>query len=381
MLSTENETKAEYVRLAQYELREELGSGQYGVVRQVRCQQTNKDYAMKIISKRRLMKRSGFLRIPPKRKSAGKSSSGPSAYSPLEKVYREIALLRKINHANLVKLVDVLDAPGDGMLYMVFELLPNGETLRIPSEEPLSEETARSYFRDTLEGLDYLHYQYIIHRDIKPANLLLDANNNVKISDLGVSVEVEDSYLISGQVGTPAFMSPELLNPDSGKLSGVYVDLWALGVTLFAFLSGTVPWNDITSIGILSKIMTQPLDFSSISPPISPECEQLISQMLSIDMDERPSTDSLFNNNWLLATGELSARCHEYVDVTDEDINSSVTTVPKLETLIMVKQMLKRHSFRNPFSLNRHSSNHQIRRNISDPEIDKTPPPKKFDSQ
>jgi serine/threonine protein kinase len=49
MLSTENETKAEYVRLAQYELREELGSGQYGVVRQVRCQQTNKDYAMKII--------------------------------------------------------------------------------------------------------------------------------------------------------------------------------------------------------------------------------------------------------------------------------------------------------------------------------------------
>ena len=51
---------------------------------------------------------------------------------------------------------------------------------------------------------------------------------------------------------------------DSGKLSGVYVDLWALGVTLFAFLSGTVPWNDITSIGILSKIMTQPLDFSSM---------------------------------------------------------------------------------------------------------------------
>ena len=62
-----------------------------------------------------------------------------------------------------------------------------------------------------------MHYQYIIHRDIKPANLLLDANNNVKISDLGVSVEVEDSYLISGQVGTPAFMSPELLNPEKAE--------------------------------------------------------------------------------------------------------------------------------------------------------------------
>lgn len=349
MLNQESEG---YVRLAQYELRDELGSGQYGVVRLARSLTTNADYAMKIISKRRLMKRSGFLRIPPKR--AGKSSS-TSSFSPLEKVYREIALLKKIKHPNLVKLVEVLDAPSDGMLYMVFELLANGETLRIPADEPLPEHLARKYFRDTLQGLDYLHYQHIIHRDIKPANLLLDGNNNVKISDLGVSVEVEDTYLISGQVGTPAFMSPELLNPDSGKLSGVYVDLWALGVTLYSFLNGTVPWNDITPIGILNKIMTQTLTFTSTFP-ISPECEKLIRSMLSIELDDRPSTDLLFKDEWVLSVGEMGARCHEFVNVTEDDVVSSVTTVPKLETLIMMKQMLKRHSFRNPFTLARQSS-------------------------
>lgn len=107
-----------------------------------------------------------------------------------------------------------------------------------------------------------VHFQHIIHRDIKPSNLLLDINNNVKISDLGVSVEVEDSYLITGQVGTPAFMSPEVLNPDQKRYSGVYTDLWAVGVTLYSFLFGTVPWNDITPVGINNKIQTQPLKFN-----------------------------------------------------------------------------------------------------------------------
>ena len=85
------------------------------------------DYAMKIISKRRLMKRSGFLRKPPPRKSQnGKVPNKAPVLSPLDKVYKEIALLKKISHPNLVKLIEVLDEPGEDILYMVFELLPNG---------------------------------------------------------------------------------------------------------------------------------------------------------------------------------------------------------------------------------------------------------------
>ena len=109
---------------------------------------------MKIISKKRLIKRSGFLRKPPPRKSAnGVTQAGPAP--PLEKIYREIALLKKLDHPNVVQLIEVLDDPNEDTLYMVFELMSGGESLQIPADKALDEQTSRTYFRDALQGLDY----------------------------------------------------------------------------------------------------------------------------------------------------------------------------------------------------------------------------------
>ena len=100
--------------------------------------------------------------------------------------------MKKLDHPNVVKLVEVLDDPEDDNLYMVFEYLEGGEvgplffcflarylTLiplkvvdEIPTENPLEERSAWLAFRDVVLGLEYLHYQKIIHRDIKPSNLL-----------------------------------------------------------------------------------------------------------------------------------------------------------------------------------------------------------------
>ncbi|VDN45261.1 unnamed protein product [Gongylonema pulchrum] len=74
---------------------------------------------------------------------------------PMQIVQREIAILKKLNHPNIVKLVEVLDDPTDKYLYMVFELLESGPVLDIPTENPLDERIAWSYFRDTVKGLEY----------------------------------------------------------------------------------------------------------------------------------------------------------------------------------------------------------------------------------
>ena len=78
-------------------------------------------------------------------------------------VYREIAILKKIDHPNVVKLVEVVDDPGEDNLYMVFELLERGEVLEIPSDNPLTEEEAIKCFRDVVHGLEYCEYCTVLY--------------------------------------------------------------------------------------------------------------------------------------------------------------------------------------------------------------------------
>jgi serine/threonine protein kinase len=131
----------------------------------------------------------------------------------------------------------------------------------------MTQQAARETFRDTVLGLEYLHYQNVIHRDIKPANLLVTENHRIKISDFGVSYlgrrrrvddtsgdqsesdaqTVDEAIELAKTVGTPAFYAPELchteLDIDQPKI-GPEIDLWALGVTLFCLIYGRVPFHD-----------------------------------------------------------------------------------------------------------------------------------------
>ena len=110
---------------------------------------------MKILSKKKLQKKAGiFGRIAPTRKGSG-GRLIKKAENPLDKVYREIAILKKVDHPNVVKLVEVVDDPKEDNLYMTFELLEKGEVLEIPSDIPLTEEEAIKCFRDVVHGLEY----------------------------------------------------------------------------------------------------------------------------------------------------------------------------------------------------------------------------------
>lgn len=93
-----------------------------------------------------------FSRLPPRKE--GRSGSSPINH-PLQKVYREIAILKKLDHPNVVKLVEVLDDPDEDHLYLVFELLERGQVLEVPTETPLHEDKAWGYFRDVVLGIEY----------------------------------------------------------------------------------------------------------------------------------------------------------------------------------------------------------------------------------
>uniref|UniRef100_A0A3Q3RSB4 Calcium/calmodulin-dependent protein kinase kinase 1, alpha a n=1 Tax=Mastacembelus armatus TaxID=205130 RepID=A0A3Q3RSB4_9TELE len=323
------------IQLNQYKLKSEIGK------------------AMKVVSKKKLMKQCGFPRRPPPRGPKAAQGEQPKILGLLERVYQEIAILKKLDHVNIVKLVEVLDDPAEDNLHMVFELMQKGPVMEVPTDNPLSEEQARLYFRDVILGIEYLHYQKIVHRDIKPSNLLLGDDGHVKIADFGVSNQFEgNDALLSSTAGTPAFMAPETLSDKRKSFSGKALDVWAMGVTLYCFVFGKCPFIDEYILALHNKIRSKPVEFPE-TPKISEELCSLILRMLDKDPDTRITMPDIKMDPWVTQGGTdplpLEEEHCSVVEVTEEDIQNSVKFVPSLSAVILVKAMLRKRSFSNPF--------------------------------
>ncbi|XP_076131458.1 calcium/calmodulin-dependent protein kinase kinase 1 isoform X1 [Alosa pseudoharengus] len=341
------------MRLNQYKLQSEIGKGSYGVVKLAYNEDDDKYYAMKVVSKKKLMKQCGFPRRPPPRGPKAAQGEQPKVLGPLERVYQEIAILKKLDHLNIVKLVEVLDAPSEDKLHMVFELMQKGPVMEVPTDSPFTEEQTRLYFRDMVLGIEYLHYQKIVHRDIKPSNLLLGDDGHVKIADFGVSNQFEgNDALLSSTAGTPAFMAPETLSDVRKSFSGKALDVWAMGVTLYCFVFGKCPFIDEYILALHNKIRSKPVEFPE-TPTISEELKDLILKMLDKNPDTRITIPEIKLDPWVTQKGAdplpLEEEHCSAVEVTEEEVQNSVKCVPSLSTVILVKSMLRKRSFGNPF--------------------------------
>ncbi|XP_036392685.1 calcium/calmodulin-dependent protein kinase kinase 1-like [Megalops cyprinoides] len=341
------------IQLNQYKLKSEIGKGSYGVVKLAYNEDDDKYYAMKVVSKKRMMKQYGFPRRPPPRGSQLNQGDQSKVMGPLDRVYQEIAILKKLDHLNIVKLVEVLDDPADENLHMAFELMQKGPVMEVPTDNPFTEEQARFYFRDIVLGIEYLHYQKIIHRDIKPSNLLLGDDGHVKIADFGVSNVFEgNDALLSSTAGTPAFMAPETLSDDCQNFSGKALDVWAMGVTLYCFVFGKCPFIDEYILALHNKIRSKPVEFPE-TPAISEGLKDLILRMLEKDPELRISIPEIKVHPWVTEDGSNPLPLEEehctVVEVTEEEVQNSVKLVPSLSAVILVKSMLRKRSFGNPF--------------------------------
>uniref|UniRef100_A0A669PV89 Protein kinase domain-containing protein n=1 Tax=Phasianus colchicus TaxID=9054 RepID=A0A669PV89_PHACC len=344
------------VQLNQYKLKDEIGkvnifwlwgwSGNLGW----ECA----GFAMKVLSKKKLMRQAGFPRRPPPRGAKGASEGCLQPRGPIEQVYQEIAILKKLDHPNVVKLVEVLDDPSEDHLYMgkcpQVLLVP---VMEIPTLKPLSEDQARFYFQDLIKGIEYLHYQKIIHRDIKPSNLLVGEDGHVKIADFGVSNEFKGAdALLTNTVGTPAFMAPETLSETRKIFSGKALDVWAMGITLYCFVFGQCPFMDERILSLHNKIKTQTLEFPD-QPEVTDFLKDLIMRMLDKNPESRISVPEIKLHPWVTKNGvELLPTEDEnctLVEVTEEEVENSVKHIPSLATVILVKTMIRKRSFGNPF--------------------------------
>ncbi|XP_071761270.2 calcium/calmodulin-dependent protein kinase kinase 2 [Centroberyx gerrardi] len=346
------------VQLNQYKLKDEIGKGSYGVVKLAYNEDDNTYYAMKVLSKKKLMRQAGFPRRPPPRGAKAAPEGPPQPKGPLERVYQEIAILKKLDHPNVVKLVEVLDDPSEDHLYMVFELVKQGAVMEVPTDKPFSEDQARFYFQDLLRGIEFLHYQKIIHRDIKPSNLLVGEDGHIKIADFGVSNQFEGAdALLTSTVGTPAFLAPETLSETRKNFSGKALDVWAMGVTLYCFAFGVCPFMDERILSLHQKIKTQPVELPEHAD-ISEDLKDLLLKMLDKNPETRISVPQIRVHPWVTRHGAEPLppeddNCCMLIEVTEEEVENSVKHIPSLATVILVRTMLRKRSFGNPFDWGR----------------------------
>ncbi|KAG5248325.1 CBL-interacting serine/threonine-protein kinase [Salix suchowensis] len=254
-----------------YEIGKLLGYGAFAKVYHARNVSTGQSVAIKAVSKAKVMK-GGFV----------------------AHVKREISIMRRLRHANIVKLHEVLATKGK--VYFVMEYAKGGELFAKISKGRFSEDLSRRYFQQLITAVGYCHARGVFHRDLKPENLLLDENMNLKITDFGLSAvteQVRPDGLLHTLCGTPAYVAPELLAKKG--YDGAKVDIWSCGVVLFVLIAGYLPFNDTNLMAMYRKIYKGQYRFPKWT---SPDLKSLLSQLLDTNPETRITIDMIINDPW-----------------------------------------------------------------------------------
>lgn len=253
-----------------YKVVKEIGEGNFGKVKLCVDKLSGEKYAIKILNKKKL--------------------------SPLmrEKIFKEIEILTKLNHINIVYVYQVLE--DELNYYIVMEYCEKGELFNyIVKKEKLDEIEASVFFYQLINGIDYLHQQGIAHRDIKPENLLLGGDNVLKIIDFGLSHEYNDNILLKTKCGSPSYAAPEILK---GELyDGFKCDVWSSGVTLFAMICGFLPFDGENNKILFKNIIKCKLEVPTF---LSECCQKLLKDILKADPNDRLSIDQIKESEFFL---------------------------------------------------------------------------------
>ncbi|XP_054021956.1 hormonally up-regulated neu tumor-associated kinase isoform X2 [Melanerpes formicivorus] len=263
-------------RVGNYLIGRKLGEGSFAKVREGLHVLTGEKVAVKVIDKKRAKKDTYVTK----------------------NLRREGQIQQMIRHPNIAQLLDILET--ENSYYLVMELCPGGNLMhKIYEKKRLEEHEARKYIRQLILAVEHLHRAGVVHRDLKIENLLLDEDNNIKLIDFGLSncagiLGYSDPF--STQCGSPAYAAPELL---ARKKYGPKIDVWSIGVNMYAMLTGTLPFTvEPFSLRALYQKMVDK-EMNPFPTQLSTAAVNFLRSLLEPDPAKRPNIQQALANRWL----------------------------------------------------------------------------------
>ncbi|XP_032686677.1 death-associated protein kinase 1-like isoform X2 [Odontomachus brunneus] len=260
-----------------YQLLEEIGKGQFAIVRKCKEIKTGALYAAKIMRKRRVAR-------------------GVAAAD----IAREAGLLARLRHPNIVSLYKVIDT--GTTVVLLLELISGGELFHWT---PSGEAEAAHVVRQVLMALSHLHSHQVAHLDIKPENILLSTPPpmpSIKLIDLGLSHRLVPGSEHRALFGTPEFVAPEIVNYEPLSLG---TDLWAVGVLTYILLSGASPFLGEDKQETYANVAACQYQFDNeYFNNVSEIAKDFIRSLLIKDPKERGNAESCLKHPWILTESE-----------------------------------------------------------------------------
>ncbi|CAN7999328.1 unnamed protein product [Ixodes hexagonus] len=260
---------SEEPHIGRYRLLKTIGKGNFAKVKLAKHVPTGKEVAIKIIDKTQL---------------------NPSS---LQKLFREVRIMKMLDHPNIVKLYQVIET--EKTLYLVMEYASGGEVFDyLVAHGRMKEKEARAKFRQIVSAVQYCHQKRIIHRDLKAENLLLDGEMNIKIADFGFSNEFVPGMKLDTFCGSPPYAAPELFQ--GKKYDGPEVDVWSLGVILYTLVSGSLPFDGANLKELRERVLRGKY---RIPFYMSTDCENLLKKFLVLNPAKRATLEVIMKDKWM----------------------------------------------------------------------------------
>ncbi|XP_029643431.1 death-associated protein kinase 1 [Octopus sinensis] len=285
-----------------YTIGENLGSGQFAVVKKCKQRETGKEYAAKYIRKRRAGGRRG---------------------ASLEDIRKEVEILCELDHPNIVQLYECFETKTEVIL--ILELVPGGELFDYLSErDKLCEAEASAFIKQILDGLRHLHDRQIAHLDLKPENILMvnQTSQRIKLIDFGLSRKLKPGIDSRAMMGTAEFVAPEVVSYEPLTLA---TDMWSVGVITYILLSGTSPFLGDSPQETYQNITSVDYDYEDYFETTSKLAKDFIDKLLVKNPRKRASATDCMSHPWIQPVAKQEEDVRKSCVINTGNLKSFIT--------------------------------------------------------